>query len=280
MKRTVIFMLVLLGLTVGSVEDRASNLKNKQSTEPTTIVLDNDDLDDLDNCPDNMVEVSGNYCPRVSQKCLHWEDKDISPEANGGEGPLRCAEFESPSICLSKERIYMHFCISKFEYPGTEDSYPLVGIDYYQAKMLAEKDGNRLCKKEEFNFACEGEDIHPYSYGDGYHRDTNNQVCNINRPWIDFTKFPRSAWNDLTAGLNQSIKSDSNSLCKSVFGVYNMNGNVDEILDSEGHKNMILSGGHWNNVRSRCRPITSGHDKLFSSYSLGTRFCRDIDDEH
>lgn len=224
-------------------------------------------------CPLDMVEVEGDYCPDVSQKCLRWLDTDTSPTAHGGIGPMQCAEFEKPSKCLSSARIHKHFCMDKFEYPG-EGTYPLVDIDYSQAKSMAKSNGKRLCTKDEFNFACEGEEMHPYGYGDGFHRDAT--VCNIDKPWRDYNQFPRSTWNDHDGGLNQSVKSDSNSKCKSVFGVFNLNGNVDEILDSEHSKNVILSGGYWSVVRNRCRPMTDSHDKSFSFYQVGFRGCFSI----
>ena len=224
-------------------------------------------------CPAEMEEVRGSYCPNVVQNCLRWLDADTRPEANGGIGPMRCAEFEKPTKCIG-DRTYMHFCMSKFEYPGTEGSYPRVGINYYEAKRIAETNGYRLCSKDEFNFACEGEEAHPYGYGDGFHRDA--EICNIDKPWTDYNKFPPSSWNDRDAGLYQGVPSTSSSKCKSVFGIYNLNGNVDEILDSEGHKNVILSGGYWSVVRARCRPLTTSHSKDFSFYQIGFRFCSNV----
>lgn len=225
-------------------------------------------------CPSDMVEVEGDYCPRVSEICLRWLDADQRPTANKGEGPLRCAEFKAPTTCLSASRVHMHFCMSKFEYPGTDGSYPIVDIDYATAKSIAEKDGRRLCTKNEFNFACEGESMHPYGYGDGFHRDA--KICNIDKPWHDFRKYKESQYNDHSAGLYQGLLSDDKSMCKSWVGAYNLNGNVDEILDSEHSKNVILSGGHWAGVRSRCRPLTNSHGKDFKFYQTGFRECKDI----
>jgi formylglycine-generating enzyme len=227
-------------------------------------------------CKDGMIEVQGNYCPEVKQTCLRWLDKDQSQSANGGIGPMRCAEFKSPSECLSSSRKYLKFCISKFEYPNIEGSYPLVGINYFEAKALAEKDGNRLCTTEEWNFAGEGEDMHPYPYKNGFTRDCSNTGCNCDKEWRDFTKFPQSSWNAHTDdGLNQSIRSDTNSNCHT-NGIYNLAGNVDEILNSEGHKNVILSGGYFGPVRARVRPKTTSHSKSFQFYQIGFRECSDI----
>jgi sulfatase modifying factor 1 len=226
-------------------------------------------------CPTGMVDIEGDYCPVVEQECLKWLDKDTSASANDGIGPMRCAEFKSPARCLSSARVHMHFCMARFEYPGTEGSYPLVGMTYPQAKEIAKNDGNRLCTSDEFNFACEGEEMHPYGYGDGFHRDAN--IANIDKPWIDYTKFSPSIWNDINGGLYQAIKSDGKSQAKSWAGVYNLNGNVDEIMDSEQHKNAVLGGGYWGPVRTRCRPRTLSHNKTtYSFYQLGFRECSDI----
>ena len=263
--RTAIFTILFLSIA------GATHAQKEEKRTPPTLAQD---VQRAPACPSDMIEVQGDYCPNVVQDCLRWLDKDQSPSANGGIGPMQCAEFKQPTECLSKNRIRMHFCMSKFEYPGTENSYPLVGIDYYEAKALAEQNGHRLCSKEEFNFACEGEGMHPYGYGDGFHRDSS--ICNIDKPWLDYTKYPKSSWNDHNGGLNQSVVSDSTSECKSVFGVYNLNGNVDEILDSEHSKNVILSGGYWSVVRSRCRPITDAHNKYFAFYQVGFRMCDNV----
>jgi hypothetical protein len=216
-------------------------------------------------CSEGMVEIAGEYCPVVQENCIRWLDH------------LRCAEFQKPSQCLST-RTHLHYCMSRFEYPGQEGSFPLVGKDYYQAKKIAEDEGHRLCSIEEFNFACEGEDIKPYGYGDGYHRDAS--MCNIDKPWIDYSLFSPEDWNDHEMGLYQGVKSDSNSSCKSWAGVYNLNGNVDEILDSEKVDHVILSGGYWSVVRNRCRPKTVAHDKLFSFYNSGFRLCDNVKEHH
>lgn len=228
-------------------------------------------------CPNDMVDVEGDYCSEVEETCLSWLDKDKSSQANGGIGPMRCEIFKKPTICLSTTLKHLHYCIDRFEYPNKEGEYPIVGMDYYQAKKLASDNHKRLCKVDEWNFAGEGNDhgdIKPYPYSDGYHRDCN--ICNCDKPWVDYTKFSSSVWNDHASELIKSVKADSNSQCKSWSGTYNQAGNVDEILDSEQSINVILSGGYWSVVRARVRPKTTVHSKYHSLYQLGTRFCLDI----
>lgn len=210
-------------------------------------------------CPGGMIEVDGEYCPEVQEICLKWIDD------------LRCAEFKSPTICLSKQRTHLHFCMDKFEWPNVEGSFPEVGITGNNAAQQCINVGKKLCSEKEFNFACEGEDMLPYTYG--YVRDP--KICNIDKPWRDYSKVPRKDWDQLY----QAEKSDSNSQCSSWAGIKNLNGNVDEWVKSDigyGYP-IVSSGGYWSTVRDRCRPKTRAHDPaIFSFYQLGFRCCSDI----
>lgn len=209
-------------------------------------------------CPKDMVQVKGKYCPAVEEVCEKWIDD------------LRCAKFTYPTKCLSTQKINLNYCMDHFEWPNQEGTKPEIGFDWYGAKARCEGVGKRLCEEDEWNFACEGEDILPYAYG--YQRDAT--ICNVDKPWIDYSKYPMSEWNKLYQG----IASDSHSLCKSWAGVFNMNGNVDEIINApKGNKFKNEStGGYWGPIRGRCRPKTTAHSENFSFYQTGTRCCRSI----
>jgi hypothetical protein len=45
-------------------------------------------------CPEPMLLIQGDYCPRVAQECLAW----VEPPTLGGDG--RCARF-APSRCVA-----------------------------------------------------------------------------------------------------------------------------------------------------------------------------------
>lgn len=222
---------------------------------------------------DQMVHVQGDFCPEVDQKCLRWLDKDQSPTANFGIGPLRCAEF-APSKCLSSKRRRMEFLIDKFEWPNRENEFPLVTIDWYSAKAKCEAVGKRLCTADEWTFACEGPTIKPYPYGDGLHRDAT--ACNIDEPSMD-PSTPRSEWSKH----NRSVPSGVMKNCVSWAGVNDMTGNVDEwTYEPTGNWDhppyvSVLRGGYWGPVRSRCRPRTDVHGPNFSFYQQGFRCCAD-----
>lgn len=222
-------------------------------------------------CPMDMVNVSGEYCPEVEQVCLKWLDENLSSDANSGIGPLRCAEFKFPIVCKSKKLIHKDFCIDKYEWPNKKGELPQVLMTWWQAKKSCESVGKRLCTGSEHTFACEGNSIKPYPYGDGYHRGVG--VCNQDRqPWLDPATHTFEE-------LDKRVPSGQYETCISDFGVYDIVGNADEWVVNESGKPYIsaLSGGHSvAGVRNRCRPKTIVHGPEFAYYVTGTRCCSDI----
>lgn len=223
-------------------------------------------------CAVGMKYVQGDYCPNVEQKCIRWLDKDQKPEANFGIGPLQCAEFEYPTKCKSSIKESMRFCIDTYEWPNKAGELPPVSINWYEAKKSCEKAGKRLCTAKEWTLACEGPDIKPYPYGDGYHRD--DTACNIDHPSM-VPSLPRSEW----PKHYRAVPSGSMKNCVSPFGVFDMTGNVDEWVNNVGGRSdgdpyfSGLKGGYWGPVRTRCRPMTTVHGPLHSFYQNGFRCC-------
>ncbi|MBM4358984.1 MAG: SUMF1/EgtB/PvdO family nonheme iron enzyme, partial [Deltaproteobacteria bacterium] len=225
----------------------------------------------LSDCPDGMLVVAGSYCPAVRQDCLeHTEEFDRSEErrarlkAQGIEPPMsrvseRCMRYRSPSTCLSKERMPLRFCIDRFEWPNREGERPAFAVTWTDARARCESVGKRLCNLDEFNFACEGEDMWPYAYG--FERDAKR--CNIDRPYVFPTSgkaTPHDACMAMPSckaeleALDQRTPSGSLPDCRSPFGVMDMNGNVNEWVDRPGQATPWrsgLKGGWWGPARSR-----------------------------
>lgn len=222
-------------------------------------------------CPENMIEVSGEYCPEVEQQCLNL-DKSV----HNVNGFVKCMEF-APTICQtpSDKRIAMHFCIDKYEFPNQEGVKPTMMMTWYEAKKNCENLGKRLCTENEWTLACEGPQILPYPYG--YKRD--KLACNIDhsqRPWFDASKSQMTS--EIAAKLDQSVPAGSMPQCVSPYGVYDMTGNSDEwVVHPSGHPYISgLKGGHWViGARNRCRPITLAHGPTTVFYEIGARCCQD-----
>jgi formylglycine-generating enzyme required for sulfatase activity len=205
--------------------------------------------------------------------CSKWLQKEY---------PERCAEFDRAKwLQISKElpTKEMSFCIDRYEYPNQKGVYPWIMVSWYEAEDLCSEEGKRLCTEDEWTFACEGEEATPYPYG--YTRDAT--ACVIDKTWRPYHESamrPRDGQNAAAEldRLWQGVPSGSQPRCKSVFGVYDLTGNVDEWTRTvrEGERPSILKGGYWGPVRTRCRPATRSHDENHIFYQQGTRCCADV----
>lgn len=230
------------------------------------------DVDAVAACPSDMVEVEGDYCPWVEQKCLRYLDP---PNA---EPKLRCAEFEKTRACRMKTD-HKHFCVDRYEWPNKLGEMPAISLTWFDAKASYTAIGKRLCMDDEWTLACEGQERTPYPYG--YTRDKN--VCNTDRTYREpdnqIYEFPLTRAAEV-ARLDQREPIGSRPSCVSAFGVYDMSGNVDEwVVNETQHCQPFcsgLKGGAWTPVRNRCRPMTTAHEEKFHYYQVGFRCCADL----
>ncbi len=220
-------------------------------------------------CGAGMVLVDGVYCPFVGHRCTKYliEERDV------------CQTYAPEVICEGRLE-HRRFCIDRYEYPNIEGVYPVVMVDFDEAKRACAIEGKRLCSIEEWEFACEGPQMWPYPYG--VERDAT--ACNQDKPHPEPELVAFSHPWRISAEvdrLDQRVRSGERSRCVSPFGVHDMTGNVDEWafnaqgkIDEKPFKS-ALKGGYWGPIRSRCRPMTSTHNQWFSFYQVGLRCCSD-----
>ena len=228
------------------------------------------DLGASGNCGEGMVEVEGEYCSDVEQKCLKY----IDPE---GVFPRRCAEFAPTGACKGK-LTKKHFCIDRYEWPNKAGERPVVMRTWYDARDACASVGKRLCGDSEWTLACEGQERLPYPYG--YQRSA--EACNIDKPHPEVNEKALGSSDPKVreaeaARLWQGEASGTRDACVSPFGVFDMTGNVDEWVVNESGTPFKsgLKGGYWGPVRDRCRPMTTVHAEGFQFYQIGFRCCAD-----
>jgi hypothetical protein len=245
-------------------------------------------------CPGDMVLINGDYCPDVNQVCLEFHDEYKRDEAKKkakrdkgedvGKSTVseRCLKYQEPSECLSKQRAPMRFCMDRFEWPNHQGELPALLISWTDAKKECEKVGKRLCTEDEFNFACEGEAMLPYTYG--YVRDATK--CSIDKQYRKrehkLLKYEaclkKPECKKELEKLDQRLPTGSLPACVSPFGVYDLNGNINEWVFRPKEKppnRSGLKGGWWGPVRGRCRPTVGFHKEDDYGYEEGFRCCQD-----
>jgi formylglycine-generating enzyme len=259
------FMLVLAG---GCGTEVASAPRHDRALPPAVAVdastenaaAKDASTEDAGVCPAEMVLVQGSYCPNVSQICKRWTDPP------GTYHEYRCAEYADPVKCLG-ERENKRFCIDREELVKPGESLPLAHQSWTSADGVCKSRGARLCLESEWQFACEGEAMHPYPYGDGFKRDST--ACNADR--TDLGR-PNAGLKDLRAPVDAFPK------CVSPFGVHDMTGNVEEwATQDHGHlpDRSAMKGAWWLPGKNFCRAVTLGHGETYEGTQMGIRCCKD-----
>jgi sulfatase modifying factor 1 len=211
-------------------------------------------------CPGEMVLVEGEYCPVVEHVCLRWLDPP------GPYHDYRCGEYKRPAACTAP-REKRRFCIDREEYVAPGETLPLANTSWTSAGEICTTRGARLCLESEWQFACEGPDMHPYPYGDGFTRD--GKACNIDRSDLG---MPGSGLKDLRVPITEFPK------CVSPFGVHDMSGNVEEWTTLDKGKapdRSSMKGAWWLPGKNTCRAATTGHGEIYQGKQVGARCCRD-----
>ena len=178
----------------------------------------------------------------------------------------------------------MRYCVDRYEWPNRKGELPALLISWTDAKKECERVGKRLCTEDEFNFACEGEEMLPYTYG--FTRDPGK--CSIDKAYRKrekkLFKYERCMRDPRCKAelerLDQRLPVGSLPECVSPFGAYDLNGNINEWVMRPGKKypdRSGLKGGWWGPVRGRCRPTVGFHKEDDYGYEEGFRCCKDTE---
>ncbi len=236
-------------------------------------------------CPADMVEIDGDYCPNEEVVCLYNTDGQGKRMPGPGDLAWACGEYKKPTRCLG-EKVHMHFCMDRFEWPNKEGQVPQDWMTYFDAQKAVESVGKRLCTHKEWTLAAEGPNMHPLPYGDGYHRDKTKCNFDNHNPGIDVFKS-KSPDDEASKALRALLVPSGSMDCVSDFGVHDMAGNVDEWVVNESSNDLCINrtsgncrsglmGGHIWHVRNASRPMTTAHGAGFGWYETGARACKDV----
>lgn len=224
-----------------------------------------------DPCATDMVLVSGSACPYVAHKCAR-KRKEV------GRDRGICEAFENEVLCEGRAQ-RVEVCMDRFEYPNRSGALPAVLLSFDDAERVCASHDKRLCTVREWQFACEGESIVPLPMG--LSRDPDG--CTWDRgPVLEVVP---SLGPDVAASLQRSdrrARSGSAASCKSVFGVFDLTGNVREWVRDPEHGRLsppftsALAGGAWGSGAATCRTLDQDLPPPSRSASAGFRCCQDV----
>ena len=223
-------------------------------------------------CPPDMVEVEGDYCPYVEQRCLRWLDPATK---------LQCAEFDKPATvgakCTMKTQ-HKHFCIDRYEWPNKPGDCPRTWRAGTRRRRRCEAIGKRLCGDTEWTLACEGPERLPYPYGDGYARDatpatstsrtsgrTRRRSTTHATSAEELARLDQREPSRRARGLREPVRRPRHDRQRRRVG-------RQRVAGGKPYQSG-LKGGYWGPVRTRCRPMTTAHDETFRYYQIGFRCC-------
>lgn len=185
----------------------------------------------------------------------------MDPEGSALRG-LRCAEYEEPARCLSPQRKPLRFCIDRDEFVAGHEKLPTNLTTFDEARQACARVGKRLCSESEWVFACEGEQMRPYSYG--FRRDSS--ACNADRRGLV------SSDGEL---LDLRVAPGFSPRCVSAAGVRDLTGNLEEYVTVDGSspERAARKGAYWQPGANHCRASQPLRDPSYRGVELGFRCC-------
>ncbi len=227
-------------------------------------------------CPSDMRLVEGVH---VEDRTLWCTKSDTQRQVFLGKPIVvqHCWAFHPDLVAEEGRRTPTRVCMDQFEAPNRRGARPLVMQSLRTAEAWCGARKKRVCTEEEWELACEGPRGRPWAYGWAAERST----CNSDKPWkvVDFARFERSRASAKAESerLWQGAPSGRYAGCMSPFGIYDLNGNVEEwVVSRKGRAQPgSLMGGFWAKPWTGCRGANDEHGPDFEFYETGFRCCAD-----
>lgn len=156
-------------------------------------------------------------------------------------------------------------------------------LSYHLAKQVCSLAGKRLCTRDEWITACQGERQTRFPYGDQYVAGR----CNIHRalhPAATLHGEASVGHRDPRLHLVEELGSrpllaptQSFAGCASAWGsdrIYDMVGNLDEWVEAD--HGLFLGGFYARSTTKGCEAKVGSHGQAYYDYSTGTRCCRSL----
>lgn len=218
--------------------------------------------------------LSPNYPPQTVLLREVWQAWELDRGAFGTEGARAM-----PLPELSTFQRTHAFEAKALSRPG---AVPQAYLAYPVAKRACENARKRLCTRDEWVKACEGEKQTKFPYGESFERSKCN-VWGYVHPGVALHQGASFGHRDprlnlLAEGGEKPLLrlTGGTPTCASRWGsdaIYDMVGNVDEWVD--GDRPEFVGGFYARSTSNGCESRVTNHAPMYYDYSLGARCCRD-----
>jgi hypothetical protein len=214
------------------------------------------------------------YPPQTSLLREVWQAWELDRGAFGTEG---ARAMPLPELgTFQRTHAFEAKALSR---PG---AVPQAYLAYPVAKRACENARKRLCTRDEWVKACEGEKQTKFPYGESFERSKCN-VWGYVHPGVALHQGASFGHRDprlnlLAEGGERPLLrlTGGTPTCASRWGsdaIYDMVGNVDEWVD--GDRPEFVGGFYARSTSNGCESRVTNHAPMYYDYSLGVRCCRD-----
>ncbi|MEK6969804.1 MAG: DUF2272 domain-containing protein [Nanoarchaeota archaeon] len=252
-------------------------------------------------CPEGMANIDNKYCidkweasivdknnPSQPASIFYpadnsWANVYYNKWVNGWEGTLPNNEYKNmPSRGSEAQSGFAPLAVTK------EGVIPNMHVSKEIAEQACANAGKRLCSQEEWLKGCQGPSGTNYPYGNNYIQGNCNMQSNKYPPatvgWtniIPADKFDPSDPRNGQAAVNiEGVKkTGSYPECTNAYGVYDMVGNLAEVVStpSSSGKALFLGSAFMRDNDLSCTTGSIGaHGVTYTDYSFGFRCCADL----
>ena len=148
-------------------------------------------------------------------------------------------------------------CMDRYEAPNIEGARPLVMQSALDGQSWCEDRGKRLCSEREWDTAC----------------SEATEPCNNDKVWLPWEYETMETASEV-ARLWQGTLSGASSTCRTPFGVFDLQGNVEEwVTAHKGRRRLYTLKGGWWAHKTSCTQANNAHWRYYKNYETGFRCC-------